>query len=174
MSDAQERTVRIVREMTVGAQTRRTECPRLARGSFTFFATGGSPQPSPSRSPAAAEPPLENGSESTEGSCIAPSVSIPRTSRGHLYRALPVCGPPRTSDTVNGVKRVHCVRLSVDVGMTDTRKRATSPFTPPRPGQRPSAPGCLASSPRQSRRQRVRHHRERRQCCARPAQPASR
>ena len=54
------------------------------------------------------------------------------------------------------------------------QKKSCIPFHSAAPGQRLSGPGRSASSPRQSRRQRVRHHRERRQCCARPAQPASR
>ena len=52
--------------------------------------TGGYPQPTtpfPSGGEAAAG---ERGSEGEERWCVAPSVSIPRTSRGHLSaRALP-------------------------------------------------------------------------------------
>ena len=84
-------------------------CPRLARGSFTFFATPADlPSHSPPpRSPAAAAPPLANGEGEHGGFAYSTErKSIPRASRGHLpTRALPARrrvvaqGLPRKSDT---------------------------------------------------------------------------
>lgn len=96
------------RNLAKRQRVRRKGCPRLARGSFTFAATQGSPSADHlfSLSPAAASPPLGKGNSAGPRSCskdrnhppgkpgalaggvgrpaVATSVMVPRASRGHL------------------------------------------------------------------------------------------